>query len=62
LRRSLHLPVFYSAHQGSATFTGMTSKWECNVQNNRAYQYDMIWDEIFDWASTNGIDKYAREA
>ena len=45
-KRSIHLRVFYSAHQSIATFTGMTSKWECNVQNNRAYQYDMICDEI----------------
>ena len=25
----------------------------CNVQNNRAYQYDMICDEILDCASKN---------
>jgi len=26
LRRSFYLPVFYSAHQGITTFTGMTNK------------------------------------
>jgi len=26
LRRSFHLPVFYSAHESIAAFTGMTNK------------------------------------
>jgi hypothetical protein len=48
LRRSLHLPVFYSAHKKHHNIHRHDKqKWECNVQNNRAWQYDMICDEIF---------------
>ena len=42
LRRSAHLPVFYSAQQSITISPVWQTKWECNVQNNRAYQYEMI--------------------